>query len=86
MIRQVQTKNTTCKSIIRSKAFVTGFNEVRSGKPLKYDAFKDVNDQWNYERGRQFGLLFSGHLKHGQKVTLNAAVNLGYALSIKAIF
>lgn len=86
MIKQVQTKNTTCRAIIRTKAFVTGFNEVRSGKPFNYDAYRDANDQWNYERGRQFALVFSGKLKDGAKVTFGAQINLGIALHSKAIF
>lgn len=86
MIKQVQTKNTTCRAIIRTKAFVTGFNEVRSGKPFNYDAYRDSNDQWNYERGRQFALIFKGKLKDGAKVTWGAELNLSLALSQKSIF
>ena len=85
MIRQVQTKNTTTTAVIRSAAFVRGFNEVRKGKPLDYDAFRDVNDQWNYERGRQFALLFNGALKNGAKVTHSAALMLGVELHRKSI-
>ena len=85
MIRQVQTKNTTCKAVIRSKAFVIGFAEVRDGKPLNYDAYRDANDQWNYERGRQFALLFTGRLKFGSTVNQTAAWSLGLELSRKSI-
>lgn len=86
MIRQVQTKpTTTTTAVIRSRAFVQGFNEVKAGKPLNYDAFLDSNDQWNYERGRQFALLFNGALKKGAKVTMSAALMLGVELHRKSI-
>ena len=85
MIRQVQTTNTTTTAIIRSRAFVLGFNEVKTGRPLNYDAFRDANDQWNYERGRQFGLCFNGALKNGAKVTHSAALMLGVEIHRKSI-
>jgi hypothetical protein len=85
MIRQIQTKPTTTTAVIRSRAFVQGFNEVKAGKPLNYDAFLDSNDQWNYERGRQFALCFNGALKRGAKVTMSAALMLGVELHRKSI-
>ena len=86
MIRQVPTKNTTCTAVIRSSAFVKGFGEVKAGKPLNYDAYPcDCNKQWDYERGRQFALLFNGALKKGAKVTMSAAVMLGVELHRKSI-
>ena len=85
MIRQVQTKNTTCKAVIRTKAFVRGFNEIREGKPLDYDAFRDANEQWNYERGRQFALTFPGKIKFGSTVSQAAAWAFGLELHTKSI-
>lgn len=85
MIRQVQTKNTTCKAVIRTKAFVRGFNEVREGKAPDYDAFRDANEQWNYERGRQFALTFPGKIKLGSTVNQTAAWSFGHQLLNKAI-
>jgi hypothetical protein len=85
MIRQVQTTNTTTTAIIRSAAFVKGFNEVKARKPLNYDAFRDANDQWNYERGRQFALLFHGAIKRGAKVSQAAALMLGVEIHRKSI-
>jgi hypothetical protein len=77
MIRQVKTVPTPVKSVIRSAAFVKGFNEVRKGVALNYDAFKDANKQWNYERGRLFAHSFSGQIKVGNRVTHDAIVLLG---------
>lgn len=85
MIRQVQTKNTTCKAVIRTKAFVKGFNEVREGKAPDYDAFRDANEQWNYERGRQFALTFPGKIKFGSTVNQTAAWSFGMQLVNKSI-
>ena len=85
MIRQVQTKQTTTASVIRSSAFVKGFAEVKKGKPLNYDAYRDANDQWNYERGRQFALLFDGAIKKGAKVTYAAELMFGVELHRKSI-
>jgi hypothetical protein len=86
MIRQVQTKNTTTSAVIRSRAFVLGFNEVKTGRPLNYDAYPyDSNKQWDYERGRQFALCFNGALKQGAKVSYTAAMMLGVELHRKSI-
>ena len=53
IIRQVKnTKLTTLRSVLHSKAFMMGYSDVREGRPFRYDHFDDMNDQWNYERGR----------------------------------
>ena len=86
MIRQIQTKNTTTTAVIRSRAFVQGFNEVKAGKPLNYDAYPyDTNKQWDYERGRQFALLFNGKIKNGARVTHSAELMFGVELHRKSI-
>ena len=52
-LRQVtNTKLTTIRSVLHSKAFMMGYSDVREGRPFRYDHFDDMNDQWNYERGR----------------------------------
>jgi hypothetical protein len=86
MIRQVKTKTTTIKGIMRSAPFVRGFNEARTGAALDYDAYTDTNQQWAYERGRQFGFLFDGPLKIGQSVNLGAALQFSLAIGRKEIF
>ena len=76
MIRQVTTKGTGVRGVIRSAAFVRGFNEARSGVPMDYDAYQDqgqTNVRWAYERGRLLGLIYQGPLKHGHRVA-DAAV------------
>ena len=86
MIRQVQTKQTSTASVIRSSAFVKGFAEVKKGKPLNYDAYPyDANKQWDYERGRQFAILFNGKIKNGARVTYSAELMFGVELHRKSI-
>jgi hypothetical protein len=85
-IRQVQTKKAGIQSIMRSAAFVVGFNEARKGRPLDYEAFVNPNSQWNYERGRQFGLIFDGPLKKGRVLNIGAVLYFGQAISMKEIF
>jgi hypothetical protein len=72
MTAQVKTKYGKAETAMRCAAFVKGFKEARAGKPLNYEAFPVTNDQWNYERGRQFALIFDGALKNGAKLTWQA--------------
>lgn len=85
-IRQVQTKQTTILGIMRSLPFVTGFNEVRTGQPLRYEAYTECNHQWAYERGRQFAVIFDGPLKRGKAVNRGAALQFAMAIGRKEIF
>ena len=69
MASQLKTKYGKASTAMRSAAFVRGFKESRAGKPLNYDAYTDTTDQWNYQRGRQFALIYDGILKNGAKLT-----------------
>jgi hypothetical protein len=71
-IRQVQTTPGSLRGAVNSKVFMDGVRAVRKGKPLNYDYSTIVNDQWNYERGRQFALLWDGPVKNGRQVTYSA--------------
>lgn len=66
---QVRVKYGKASSAMRCAAFVRGFKEAKAGKPLNYEAFPVTNDQWNYERGRQFAFVYDGLLKQGAKLT-----------------
>lgn len=60
MSLQVKTKKGTIRGALVRAAFTRGFREAR---PMDYDAFTgpgETNDRWQYERGRQFGLIYSG--------------------------
>lgn len=86
MRKQVQTKQTGILGVMRTAAFSTGFKEARSGKPIRYDAYEhDANGQWNYERGRIFGLIFNGPLKVGKAINRGAALQFGIAIDQKII-
>ena len=86
MQRQVPTKDTTILVIMRTAAFSTGFKEARAGKPIRYDAFEhDANGQWNYERGRMLGLIFTGPLKVGRAISRVAALQFSMAIHQKII-
>jgi hypothetical protein len=63
------TVRTTSEAIMRTKEFRLGVAEVRAGKPPRFDenfvvrGETDTNRNWNYERGRQFGLIAPRGLK-----------------------
>jgi len=86
MLKQVETKNTSILGVMRTAAFSTGFREAQAGKPIRYDAYEhDANGQWNYERGRLLGLIFTGPLKIGRAINRGAAVQLAVAFQQKII-
>ena len=79
------TSNTTWKSIIGSKAFRIGFEEVLSGKPFQYDTFNN-KDAWNYERGRQFAAMgYDKPFKQGNRVFNGAIYSFDEAYRMKYI-
>jgi hypothetical protein len=49
---QVPTRPVTTRSIVASREFARGVEEVRKGLPFNPD-----NGSWNYERGRCFGFI-----------------------------
>jgi hypothetical protein len=50
--KQARTHAVTTRSIVASKQFTRGFEEVRRGEPFNPD-----NNNWDYERGRCFGFI-----------------------------
>jgi hypothetical protein len=50
--QQVTTSWATTQTIMRSRWFKRGFEDVRNGLPFDWRI-----DQWEYERGRLFGLI-----------------------------
>jgi hypothetical protein len=53
--KQADEKRVTVASIVRSKEFAAGVDDVRSGRPPRFD--DPVAFTWDYERGRQFAML-----------------------------
>jgi hypothetical protein len=75
MTKQVGTKRVGLRGVMRSAAFVRGFNEARSGVAMDYDAYQErgqTNTRWDYERGRLLGLIYQGPLKYGHRVADSA--------------
>ena len=70
MIEQALTLPVTVRSIVASKEFARGVEEVRRGLPFNPD-----NDSWEYERGRCFGFI----------APLDLPLRFGRALNLKAV-
>jgi hypothetical protein len=67
---QASVRPVTIHSIVASKEFARGVEEVRAGLPFNPD-----NDSWNYERGRCFGFI----------APLDMPLRIGRALNPKAL-
>jgi hypothetical protein len=50
--KQADTRRVSTRSIVASKEFARGVEEVRKGLPFNPD-----NGDWDYERGRAFGFI-----------------------------
>lgn len=61
----------TWKQLLGAADFVKGFKEVRAGKPFNYDL---PVSSWSYERGRLFGIVYSGNIKDGNRVLMAAII------------
>lgn len=82
MLSQVAIKKGKLRGQMTSAAFNRGFEDARKGKPLNYDAYDGkLNDQWNYERGRMFAMLYGGPLKENRRVTYQAIMECSKAIS-----
>jgi hypothetical protein len=53
---QVPTRPATTREIMSSPAFALGVADARAGLGPRtdYERWDEINDQWNYERGRQW--------------------------------
>ena len=69
---------------MRKAAFRCGFEAYHANKPFDPDAFSAINDQWAYERGRQFAACFNGRLKYRQALTATAIVAMDELIREKA--
>ena len=68
--KQASTRSVSIRSIVASKEFACGLEEVRGGLPFNPDI-----DSWNYERGRCFGFI----------APLDLPLRIGRALNPKAV-
>ena len=72
---QVKTKQVSIRKVMMSAAFVKGWKDGRSSAPWPDEnLLKNVTNAWNYERGRQYGVLYP-HIspKKGNQVSSAAA-------------
>jgi hypothetical protein len=68
--KQARTHAVSTYSIVASREFAHGVDEVRNGLPFNPD-----NGDWNYERGRCFGFI----------APLDMPLRIGRALNPKAL-
>jgi len=86
MKTQVETRFRKFTVTMRCTAFVRGFREANQGKPLDYTAYENrPNDQWNFERGRQFAFIYQGKLKNGNRLAWQAVEAMNHAILSNAI-
>ena len=74
--QQVPTRNVSIRRIMSRTAFELGAADVRAGRGFRpdYDCWPNIDNQWDYERGRCWGLLAPRdvRLKRNGKVTEEA--------------
>jgi hypothetical protein len=68
--KQARTHDVSIRSIVASREFACGLDEVRNGLPFNAD-----NGDWDYERGRAFGFI----------APLDMPLRTGRALNPKAL-
>jgi hypothetical protein len=75
MSKQVPTSFTTVDEIMRRPTFALGVSDARAGRPVRrdYDLW-DIDDQWDYERGRQWATIAPRNipLKHNGRINPDA--------------
>lgn len=81
---------TTCRVMslrytMRKAAFRCGFEAYHANLPFNPDAFPAINDQWCYERGRQFAACFTGRLKYRQALSDKAVAAMDELITQRAI-
>ena len=79
MSQGYRTRGSTATQVMHTRHFNMGYADAKSGKPFTndYDDW-DINDQQNYERGRQFAIATNGSIavKEGKRVRSFAAYHL----------
>jgi len=83
MTNMANTRKSKIVGIIRNKWFVKGFNDYKNGLP--FDETMPSSEQWTYERGRLFGVVYNKPLKFGKTVSRDACWAFSYFYNKKAI-
>ena len=55
IVPQANTRGVTAEEILQSRDFKAGVDDVRAGRPPRFDVF--ANGDWSYERGRLFAMV-----------------------------
>jgi hypothetical protein len=81
---QAETSTTTVRQIMGHPNFKVGVEDVRAGRPVRFDQY---SDGWEYERGRQWAMLapVSMPLRVRGKLNLQAVWILSLAFSRREI-
>lgn len=83
---QIKTRMGKVGGVMRSLAFVRGFQDKLAGRPFNPDAFPyDTDKQWRYERGRAFACIYQGPLKYKSVITYAAERAMQVALWDRSI-
>ena len=85
MTLQVRTRPTTAISVMKRTPFARGFKDAQKGNPFDPEVYRDGKEQWDYERGRQLGVIFSGPLKVKRQINAGAILAFVGALQQKEI-
>ena len=80
VMEQADTIAVTPRQIMATAGFAAGVADVRTGKPTRFDSFGD--DDWAYERGRQWALIapMSMPLRLGRKLNPEAVLHFSRAM------
>lgn len=82
---QTPRKMMSLRYTMRKASFRVGFESFHANLPFDPDAFPAINDQWCYERGRQFAACYSGRLKYRQAVADRAVVAMDELIRERAV-
>jgi hypothetical protein len=79
-----KTKSVPIKKIIASHAFKRGFADKKAGRPIDervyYEHQRGKSYEWNYERGRQFAVIYDKSLTENHRITRDALYRYSVAV------
>jgi hypothetical protein len=61
--------NVSLSKVLSSRPFGRGFSAYRNGEPFEGEAYRRLNDQWAYERGRMFAAWYDGALRINRRLS-----------------
>lgn len=84
---KVQTPRTrkSLRFVMMKASFRKGYESFKEGLPFDSEAFTEWNEQWNYERGRQFAACYTGAIKINRRISLEALVAMDQLVRERAV-